>query len=313
MDDRNAIMDKALLKDLLQLEKTSSRHRDFCEEQYSRRFGKIIAPFIENKIEFSEVMLKTETYISGSLALLFFDPDFYANDAKTDKHDMDLYTTSDGITALLVYLIQKEGYCVQEPDGFYSERRTTTSRFYFRSRRQTGIKKIYKLQKGELKIDVIESSGEHAFVSILHFHFTIPMNALNPVEFISFYPSFTMYGAGMFSEKSFVRGFDPNGYGERLLKDNVKAACAKYERRGFCIKESPNSLERSHAASCLFGACRQVRYVDDCQTLRVNFGKAKRPTLPTNIVIRWSLGGYKCGGHYSDAEYCPFFVDVLSL
>ena len=147
-----------------------------------------------------------------------------------------------------------------------------------------GILKVVKYRKGPKAIDVVLSCGRSALLPILHFDFTIPMNAMSPNQFICFYPLYTLNKKGVFSGSALERARD--GIGIRGITERAITAANKYVERGFSLMES------SHV---VVGEAMQE--TSDVEMLVVKFGRNSMISSQER-KIRWCIGGYHSQGTF---------------
>ncbi|KAG2047488.1 hypothetical protein BDR06DRAFT_897247, partial [Suillus hirtellus] len=160
---------------------------------------------------------RTGTVISGLSTLHLFQ----AESAAIRLQDMDIYATHEFEAEILSHLKEKEGY----KEGQKTERRTEYD--------TSVIKRIYKLEKGKEKIDLIITEWVSAIVPILQFYSTAVMNYMMAHTFISLYPKWTK------DMKSLV---NPQMYLHDSTNIQMVTALMKYIRHAFCINAEPFNL-----------------------------------------------------------------------
>ncbi|KAG1811918.1 hypothetical protein EV424DRAFT_1302830, partial [Suillus variegatus] len=157
---------------------------------------------------------RTGTVISGSSMLHLFQ----AKSAAITLRDMDIYATHEFEGEILSHLKEKEGY----KEDLKTERKAEYN--------TSAIKRIYKLEKGKKKIDLIITEWASAIVPILQFHSTAVMNYMTARTFVSLYPKWTK------DMKSLV---NPRMYLHDSTNIQTVTALMKYVRHGFHVTAEP--------------------------------------------------------------------------
>ncbi|KAG1875263.1 hypothetical protein C8R48DRAFT_543622, partial [Suillus tomentosus] len=153
------------------------------------------------------------TVISGSSALHLFQ----AKSTAITLQDMDIYAMHEFEEKILSHLKEKEGY----KEGLKTKRKAEYN--------TSAIKRIYILEKGKEKIDLIITEWVSAIVPILQFHSTAVMNYMMVHTFISLYPKWTK------DMKSLV---NPQMYLHDSTSIQMVTALMKYVRHGFCVMQN---------------------------------------------------------------------------
>jgi hypothetical protein len=103
---------------------------------------------------------------------------------------------------------------------------------------------VTKLEKGNHRIDVMQSASKSAIAPLLRFHSTIPMNYISAGTIKSFYPNLFFDRIGVIQRDANYRGFD---------------WMIKYESRGFDIIVEQSELPPAYT-DCADRAYKRPRY-----------------------------------------------------
>jgi hypothetical protein len=197
---------------------------------------------------------------------------------------MDVYVTEAFEKQILDHLKEKEGY------GGVKE--IVCKRDYDSS----AISKIYKLQKGGKKIDLIITDWTCAIAPILQFHTTCVMNYVTARALVCLYPRWTC------ENKGFV---NPRLYQDAYTNLKTVDGLMKYVRRGFRISADPFRLADHDCGEEVIdspktGYCpHKLRSTVDEEVLRWDFQPTETlggTTITSNTegIMVWCLGGWQC-------------------
>lgn len=300
------------LPDLMVYGASSSANYAIVQNAINRLLHNLIDRFVpQGGLELFMAMLRAErAVISGSMALFFLFSCSYtgANSSGMDwsPADMDIFEPNIGsrMSEVVRYLISTEGFVelgcrVNETDDVYYPQ----------------AKKVTRLQKGKLGIDVITTYSSSAIAAIFGFHSTPVMNWISGDGFFSAYPQLTCAKRGLVNPMTFtLTNFVPP-----LPPSSVRLCLDKYRKRGFDIRRNPSCWpNENHICSSAVHCPHTTRSVTDHGTLYIRF---KRPgeevgvqsvdesddTAPykSPYVLFWSLGGPSCDGRH---RICNPFV-----
>lgn len=303
--------------DLVSLSNLGPTFKTIVNAHYTMRFVDGLRPFIlsEHVDSFIACMIEHSVYISGSRGLLFFDPKLMLSDDSVFRKklsDLDLYVPKSKAQAVCNHLVSIHGY--ELLDSTITTSNQAMFDYYLANYgTRTGIFDVKFLKKGDKIIDLVVSVNENPIFPILHFHNTCVMNALHPTGFYSFYSTLTSQHRGFVNSFALKKPFEVTNYGSRELTTRSQTGVAKYQQRGYTIKELPDFDHSGHPEMCLNGSCRLIRYTNDPCTLHVEFLTPYNTILglPKFPTIRWSLGGYPCGVLSDGDIYQPPFVEEV--
>jgi hypothetical protein len=290
------ILENLALPSLKILAETRNENKQGVEYYITKRWERLLRSFMDDVDEWINVMEHTSTVISGSNALKLVQAE--AGSIITD--DLDVYATEEFAKNILDHLKEKEGY---------SGIKDVVCNTDYGS---ASITKIYKLKKGEKKIDIIVTHWKCAITPILQFHTTSVMNYVTAHALVCLYPRWTC------ENKGFI---NPRLYQEGRTNLNVVNGVMKYIKRGFRISADPFRLvdhecNEDVKDSPKTGYCpHKLRSTVDEEVLRWNFQDAgtlgaTTVTCENEGIMVWCLGGWECKDGYKDETLSLMFVSV---
>ncbi|KAG1855295.1 hypothetical protein F4604DRAFT_1685776 [Suillus subluteus] len=212
------VLQELNLLDLTALAKTRDENEEGVKYHVSKCQDKLFRSFVDNIDQWVNIMDRTGTVISGSTTLGLVQ----AKAGSVTSQDMDVYATQTFEKEILVHLKEGEGYnevreVVRQPDYDGS-----------------AIKKIYKLEKEEKKIDVIVMHWTCTIAPILQFHTTSIMNYVTTCKLMCLYPCWTCDNKGFVNPCLYLEG--------KTNLSTVDGLMKYYVRQGFRISANPFCL-----------------------------------------------------------------------
>lgn len=186
MDVLHGVLNKMGLPWVMALGSTSIDMELHIQKHLKHRLSVALTPFQIPQRHLLRILRLSHTIISGSIALYFMLP---LNAHIWTPSDMDLYTTTNGYSKIMAFLII-HGYDLvaeftgaQRPRGF-GEHHIVYEMGY-------AIQQVIKMHKGDHTIDIIISQTSSPLSPIFHFHSTAVMNFISAYGFFSAYPKIT--------------------------------------------------------------------------------------------------------------------------
>jgi hypothetical protein len=258
-----------------------------------RRLAALIRPFFPDPSDFLCALTKTHSVISGSQALSFMIPPFQG---RWKPKDMDIYTNSDNVIALISY-IEQCGYTRAGTDGrgIQCMEDIEDDKLYVRL---GGISHVIKMSKEEKQIDIIVSNRTSPIYPIFFFHTTLVQNFISGKGFFSAYPTLTDNSKAILNPIS----FSPHKYPTAKIGVCVQ----KYNERGFETGMKLADVDDGPEHKCHQSPIcpHTTRTTADRGCLFLPF---KSATIKSKTVHRiygswfgltWHMGGASCDGTY---------------
>ena len=295
------------LKELVNFGGTSRLNRKLVFSALRNTVYRLIEPFTPNRgVNGLLSTLKAErAVISGSMALY---PLLFCNFSGTNSgdlywkpHDMDIYKPQFGQnheSGVLKYLQEAEGFMVVKTN-------TLTLREQYDT--PSSISGIKSVVRGDLRVDVVTSSGSSAIAPIFKFHSTPVFNWISPQGFFSAYPSLTCIRRGLLNPMALSRGrFVPD-----LPSTATRSSLDKYCERGFDVRRNPSCWQDDRHKCTLSAECPiSSRCVVDGGCLFMPFeevvGRMEVP-YDSQYILFWYLGGPPCDGR---RRVCDGYVSL---
>ncbi|KAG1893300.1 uncharacterized protein F5891DRAFT_985967 [Suillus fuscotomentosus] len=267
------IFDILPLPDLARFSETRTGNQIDVANYMVRRRDNIFKTFVDDIPLFIQLLKFTESIISGSNALNLIMP----QSQQVVAHNIDVYTTEQYELVVVEYLKNQEGYTVADkisPKPKYDG---------------SAIARIYKLENGEKKIDIIVTHWKCVIAPVLQFHSTIVMNYITADDIVCMYPKWTC------NRKGFI---NPQLYMEDKTNLRTVEALMKYTKQGFRLCAEPFQLG-VHNCSRSINCPHATRTTVDERMFHwnINNGTAVRTTMMDcwdMPIIVWSLGGHGC-------------------
>lgn len=289
MDTFQHILDESALPWLSVLQGASQTMRQHIHAHIHHRLLTVLTPFGIPVKDLFRILRRSDTVISGSLALHFMLP---ASARTWTPRDMDLYTNSDGFHKIMALLILNGYDLVEEFTGAQRARPLGAPPMTYEI--GWGIKRIVKMHKDTHSIDIIVSRTGSPILPIFHFHSTAVMNFISAYGFLSAYPKLT---------SSLISIVNPVAYPGTIPTPRIQSCLNKYTDRGFtCLHlQGPGC----GFVGCLRPGCPEpIRSTRDNHCLFVPFDFD--PNMPRvyryDHNILWCLGAESCDNRYEDLE-----------
>ncbi|KAG1780904.1 hypothetical protein EV702DRAFT_963291 [Suillus placidus] len=266
------ILEELVLPDLMSFVDTRTENAASVSEYMDERHKMLLQTFVEDVKGFNDLLDTTGTVISSSSALHLFQAKVNAL-----RLHMDIYVTHKFEEEVMSYLKATEEYKVKHK----SERKTEHD--------SSAIQKIFKLEKGDKKIDVIITDWASAIIPILQFHSTVVMNYITARTLVSLYPNWMKENRGL---------VNPCMYLDNTTNLRTVLALMKYVNRGFDLSAEPFDLG-VHNCDMSRYCPRATRNTIDGDTLHWDFKKIKTMgetavACQNMSVVTWQLGGEDC-------------------
>ncbi|KAG1844559.1 hypothetical protein C8R48DRAFT_735493 [Suillus tomentosus] len=229
--------------------------------------------FVDDIPTFIQLLKFTDSIVSGSTALNLIMP----QSQHFATHDVDIYVTEKYEHVVVEYLKHQEEYTVADkinPKAEYDD---------------SAIARIYKLENGGKKIDIIVTHRECAIAPVLQFHSTVVMNYITADDIVCMYPKWTC------DRKGFI---NPRLYMEDKTNLRTVEALMKYTKRGFRLCAEPFQLG-AHNCNRSIDCPHATRTTVDERMFNWNInngiaiGTAMMDCWEVPIIV-WSLGGHGC-------------------
>lgn len=300
----DAILSMASIPSLLRLSATSKSYFLVVHEHINRRLSKTINPFFEDHVKFVEILKRSTSVVSGSLALSFMVPPYQEN---WKANDMDIYTNLHNVFTLTAYM-QFCGYRKDGGDKLIKDYDDIKgNRMYGEV---GGISHVIHMRKNDKKVDVIVSKRKSPIYPIFFFHTTIVQNFISGQGFFSAYPNLTDKGKALVNPMSFWPKREPT--------KTVGQCVLKYGQRGFDIGLTIYDIGENvnHKCRSSYNCPHTTRTTIDPGCLYVSFGtrlqeigeKMLRPRIyNSGMGLTWNMGGSSCDDTYTTMKpsvYC---------
>lgn len=289
MDTFHQILDESALPWLMVLQGTSQTMRGHIQVHLHHRLLAVLTPFGIPIKDLFRILHRSNTVISGSLALHYMLP---ASARTWTPSDMDLYTNSDGFSKIKALLIMNGYDLVEEFTGAQRPRPYGAPPVTYEI--GWGIKHIVKMRKGGHSVDIIISRTASPLLPIFYFHSTAVMNFISSFGFFSAYPKLT---------SALISIVNPVTFPGRNPTPRIHTCLNKYTDRGFtCLHiQGPGC----GFVGCLRPACPEpLRSTRDRHCLFMPFGSdVNTPRVyKRHHNILWCLGAQSCDDRYEDVE-----------
>lgn len=246
-----------------------------------------IQPFFKHPSEFLDILIQTDSIISGSFALAFMIP--IEVDGWHPK-DLDLYTEGKSAERIIRFL---------KKSGFVSVKSKGINATYFET---PDIKSIITYSHTETKrqIDLIISATTAAESPIFRFHSTMLMNWISGNALFSAYPNLTSSKRGLLNPITFIAPDLPPAHVVKCLQ--------KYADRGISLRLRPTAWKDDKHICKQSMICPQTsRSTRDSGCFRYTFRSSEEwgflgtgydhaVSSARNKTVIWYLGGFTCSG-----------------
>ncbi|KAG1894175.1 uncharacterized protein F5891DRAFT_985289 [Suillus fuscotomentosus] len=286
------ILEHLGLSDLITLAETRNENKEGIKDYIAKRRVKLFRSFVDDVDGLLSMMEDTGSVVSGSSALSLIRPEAEELRAR----DMDVYVTEAFEEEVLKHLKEKEGYAGAGDVVLKQEYN------------DSAMAKIFKLEKGEKKVDVIVTHWTAAVVPILQFHMTSVMNYITADSLVCLYPRWTTEKKGFINPRLYLEGKSTLHTVEGLMK---------YVGRGFKIRADPLQLGEHNCEDNTDnqgGYCpHKLRSTVDDKVMQWNYSPTKTLGETTIVcqtmpVMVWCLGGYECAVGNKDETMSMMFV-----
>ena len=191
------------IQDLLTLGRTSHSNHTLVRNTIKSTIYRLIAPFTtQNGVHsFLSTLKSQKSGISGSITLYPMVSSNFGGTNSNSNHwlpnDMDIYEpcTNKQFSPIIEYMMDVEGFKECGENIYTPDDRYTTS---------CGIKRIHRLYKKNLHIDIVTSATISTITPIFHFHSTVVFNWISADGFFSAYPKLTCAHHGLTNPLSFA-------------------------------------------------------------------------------------------------------------
>ncbi|KAG1722486.1 hypothetical protein EDB19DRAFT_1916662 [Suillus lakei] len=290
------VLNEMTLPDLMTFAETRSENKEGIKEYIAKRRERLFRSFVDNVDDLVALLDRTGTVISGSSALSLVQAEAEAFVAR----DMDVYTTESFEEIIVMHFKEKEGYI--------GVRDIMRQNHYDNS----SIAKIFKLEKGEKKVDIMVTHWSCALAPIIQFHTTCVMNYITARSLVCLYPRWTTMHEGFVNPRLYVDGNTNLGTVDALMK---------YVRRGFKISADPWKLGDhdcgdEETGGKKIGYCpHKLRSTIDDEVLCWEFGpmltlEGTTITCEDLGIMAWCLGGYECRDGDKEETMSVLFVSA---
>ncbi|KAG1784384.1 uncharacterized protein HD556DRAFT_1451823 [Suillus plorans] len=267
------ILDELSVPDLASLAKTRTENDEGVKDYMHKRREDILGAFVKDVGQFLTLLDRTGLVVSCSSALHLVQ----AKAMAVHLRDMDVYATIEFENIMMDHFKTTEGYKVMNKSSRKNEYDSSV------------VNEVYKLEKGEKKVDIIFTDWASAIVPILQYHSTAVMNYIMARSLVSLYPQWTT------EKKSLV---NPRLYFEDCTNIRSVRALMKYVRRGFHVTTEPFQLGTHDCQQSAY-CPHATRNTLDRDTLRWIFRPVNTlgdipVTCDDMAVIMWCLGGQEC-------------------
>ncbi|KAI9069830.1 hypothetical protein FKP32DRAFT_37151 [Trametes sanguinea] len=244
------------------------------------RYLATLQTFVHNPTHLRNMLRITSSVISGSTALHILDVERGKNWTPTD---LDIYTPHYSALQIVRYLCKVEHYHIHPNPAHYSYP-------------ISGFIAVFHLRRGDIKIDVIQSTTRSALHPLPYFWSTHVMNYLTADSFCIAYPEYTLHGKGLLNPIHLLDSVVP----DRRIVANIQ----KYITRGYDFRARTTAWAADVDAPCDNpSACpRTIRFFGDKYCVIGSFTSHSDPShydrgLPDHDrTVRWWRGGPTCGG-----------------
>ena len=183
------------LKDL-SLSHSNHLNRLDVYKEYRDRYFRLIHPYMADCAKFSNVMRKTDSFISSTTAYFFAHPYTDEDILKTPRHSLDIFTTRDNLLAVMDNLCTVQGFTFCK--GPYSNYPENPNPHGTNTGSADGVLSTNTLTRNGLHVTVFSTtSRDTALLPVFHQSTTASMNIPTPNTFILFYPYLTLNNKGL--------------------------------------------------------------------------------------------------------------------
>lgn len=291
LEVENRICQFMSLEDLLAYGNTSGIHRLQIQDFMRRVTNDEIRPFCRDPRALLDLLWRTSSIISGSVALAALITFELRN---WQPEDMDIYTTTKQVKRILEHLKTKERFEV-------AVRVTKGNSEYDKL---GSIKEVIKLvnERGR-RLDVIVSSQKCAFTATLRFYGSQVVNGITGRGLICAYPQL------LFAYRAMLNAGATNPI-HASVPLSVQRCMVKYTMRGFTFDTNPVAFWKAPHTCAISKSCpHTIRHLFDRGTMVIAFHDAQREeAFIDNKMSKVFRGRYQnvwCFG----GDACDIFID----
>ncbi len=274
--------------------------------ELDKRYHQALRRFVHDTDGFRSTLRVFQGVVSGSFALRFLR---HPRDPFIPR-DLDVYVPRGYPFRVAHYLITVEGYS-------FNHRRWHNP--YPDTSAHSSIASVVTLERGDLRIDLVESTEASALYPIASFWGSHLVNFLGADSYCVSLDKMTFRGLGLISSSCLINN------STTTFSEEIQQLMSKYHGRGFRFLTSPLAAasddgEGNNGPSCRAGAaCPLVlRFFGDrfCAVGSISTtsdGTGFARYLVSDLTVAWWRGGDACGGTCQHRADAPEKRDFMSF